>query len=184
MGEHSMQVRRKRVKRLIAQGANPTEMAERLDVSRSTIYRDIDSVKDEISELEEGEINEFLMRLKANFETVNSELWQMAYNTEQENIRLGSFKQIVKTNAEMVDVLQKTGILDKAAEELRVSGEAGIQFVVQEFPSEVEGQTIDAESVAEIEDELGLEVTEPANAELLSNGEGEDGEGDGEDDGD
>lgn len=136
MGKHDIEIRRTKVKRLIAQGAGPTEMARRLDVSRQTIYRDIEAIEDEIEEMKGGDIDDFLLELKSNFETVNNELWTLAHSTEHENVKLGAFKQIVKANSEMVDVLQKVGVLDKVAEQLELTGaegEAAIAFVVNEY---------------------------------------------------
>lgn len=135
MGKHDMEIRRQKVKRLLAQGASPTEMAERLDCSRSTVYRDIEAIEDEVKELKGGDIDEFLRDLKANFETINRELWTMVYQTEHENVKLGALKEARRTQGDMVDVLQKVGVLEKVADEIQLSGSDGdaIEFVVEEY---------------------------------------------------
>jgi len=143
MGKHDMEVRRKKVKRLLAQGAGPSEIAERLDCSRSTVYRDLDAIEDEVAALKSGDIDEFLRDLKASFETVNSELWSLYFQTEQEQIKLGTLKEITSTQSEMIQVLQRVGVLDKVADELKLKGDGddgAIEFVVEEYDPDAHDQ--------------------------------------------
>ena len=137
MTTQEMERRRKKVKRLLAQGAGPAEIAQRLSCSRSTVYRDLDAIEEEMADLERGDISDFLRDLKCNFESVNTELWSLYHqHPENPSLQLGALKQIVKNQSEMIDVLQKVGVLDRAADELHVTneGDPSIQFVVEPLP--------------------------------------------------
>jgi len=138
MPTHEMEVRRKKVKRLLAQGAGPAEIAKRLDCSRSTVYRDLDAIEEEVETLQRGKITEFLRDLLATFETVNTELWGLYHQNEQPSLKLGALAEVTRTNVKMVDVLQQVGALDRAAEELHVTsdGSPAIEFIVEECDSD------------------------------------------------
>lgn len=139
---HQIEIRRRKVRRMLARGAGPSEIAAQLDWSRSTINRDIDAIREEIREdltkLQEGKVEEFLQHLVANYETINEELWTKYSQTDHENIELGALKTLIQLQSEKVDVLQKMGILERVAEmlEVDVTGTGEFNFNIMQVDLE------------------------------------------------
>jgi hypothetical protein len=134
------EVRRRRLKRLLAQGATPTEIATRLDCSRSTVYRDFEALQEDLDDLKAGNIDAFLRSLLATFETVNEELWRLYHQTDRERIKLKVLREIRATHKAEVDLYQRMGVFDQAAEEFHMSGDDGVavEFIVKQYDSDHE----------------------------------------------
>jgi DNA-binding transcriptional ArsR family regulator len=140
MTSREVEARRKKVKRLIAQGAPPSEIAVRLDVSQRTVARDLDALEQEVQALKQGDVDAVLRDLLATFETLNTELWGLYHEAASKQVRYKALTEVRRTKTEMVSMYQTLGVLDRAADELRVSGETGppIEFVVEAFDRDAE----------------------------------------------
>jgi DNA-binding transcriptional ArsR family regulator len=122
MVSHKVEIRRRKVKRLLAQGAPPTEIAERLESSRQTVARDLDAIEEEVAALKQGDIDSLLRDLVVTFETVNTELWRVYHDADADQTKLKALRYLKQTKRSQADVLQQVGILDRATEEVRVTG--------------------------------------------------------------
>lgn len=141
-------------------------MAERLDVSVRTIRRDLDAIQDDIDAMTQGDLDDLLLDIHSQHEAIREELWQSYHLCKQNNnpsAGLGCLRELRKAQQSYVDVLQKTGVLDAAAQRVELSGSDGgpLEFTVLDFDSvreqaeqdglpddlDTEGITIDIESV-------------------------------------
>lgn len=55
-----------------------------------------------------------------NHKEVMDRLWEMSRNTNNENIELGTLKEIRKVNQDILDMLQSVGAVHQVAEELHI----------------------------------------------------------------
>jgi predicted DNA-binding protein (UPF0251 family) len=121
MVSHEIEVRRRKVKRLLAQGVPPTEIAERLEFSRQTVCRDLDAIEEEVAALMRGDIDSLLRNLVATFDTVNTELWRVYHDADTDQTKLKALRYLKQTELSQVDVLQRVGVLNQTPDEIRVT---------------------------------------------------------------
>lgn len=117
------EMRRERIKRYIATGLTPREMAELEKINVATISRDMKALKEQIlKEVEKKDITGLLLHLKSTKETSLRELWKLYRETKHPHLKLGCLKQINQLLAEEVEISQRLGVLEKAPEKIEVSG--------------------------------------------------------------
>ncbi|MGC9308073.1 MAG: HTH domain-containing protein [Thermoplasmatota archaeon] len=69
---------------------SPSLLADRLDVSRRTVYNDLDHIREDILSDEELETEEFVVEVLIRNRAVNRRLWDIVNREETpDNIRLG-----------------------------------------------------------------------------------------------
>ena len=90
--------------------------------------------------LKQGDVDAVLRDLLATFETLNTELWGLYHEAASKQVQYKALTEVRRTKTEMVSVYQTLGVLDRAADEFRVSGETGppIEFVVEAFDRDAE----------------------------------------------
>ena len=147
--------RRKRLRQLLAEGVtSPSLLADRLDVSRRTVYNDLDHIREDILSDEELETEEFVVEVLIRNRAVNRRLWDIVNREETlDNVRLGALKSIRKNTQDMARILGDLGIIEKQAEKIRVSLEEDyvhpltIAFQEMRQKNEVEEKQSDEDTV-------------------------------------
>jgi predicted transcriptional regulator len=111
--------RQEKVEKLIGRGLSQAEISQTLDVSRATIMRDVRQIKKKIlAQIEKKDVADFVMQIELNHVASLRELWKLYLQTKNESVKLGCLKQVNQQLAVTLDMLQKLGILDKAAEKI------------------------------------------------------------------
>lgn len=88
-----------------------------LDVSRKTIYNDLEAIRKEKldAQMSSGEV---LMPVLLRMEAVNRELWNLFDDSEQDSVKLGVLNALRRNNGDYLDILTRLGIVDRQAEKI------------------------------------------------------------------
>ena len=142
-------VRQRKVAKLIAQGKYDEEIATELNVGRATITRDKRAIKKRIKTFfKQDALEEILTELTLSHEQAQRELWKLYNNTKNENVLLGTQKQLIGLLNRKIDLLQKLGIIDKAPDLLKVETTTLSHKDFEKFYSEL-NERVDKESSSE-----------------------------------
>ncbi|MBS3063704.1 MAG: HTH domain-containing protein [Candidatus Diapherotrites archaeon] len=110
-----VELRRELVKQLIPRQFSQSAIATKLDVSRSTIQRDVEAIKARIrDETSNSRPSDFLAGIIINHEVILRELWKLADSTSHPNIKLGALKQISSQWIAHTELLYKLGFINEA----------------------------------------------------------------------
>ena len=124
--------RRRQLCSLRYRGVPLSKIAEKLSdkfgVSESTIEHDWYTRKEWLEEvfdisLDDGEL--LMMDIISEEKEIKRECWKMFRDTSNENVKLGSIKQLRGVNSDMLEMLQSLGIVDRVAEKYELTGEDG-----------------------------------------------------------
>lgn len=149
--------RRKQVKKYLIRGIPMKSIADKFDVSYSTIKRDKKAIKDELKEdLAEEPIEQALFELDATLDAVTQEYWKI-YTAKVEdengnkvpqhniNARMGALKHIKDAIFQKIKILQRLGIIRE--EPLKIQSEVennnvekALDMLESEIHSDEEGE--------------------------------------------
>ncbi len=162
--KRAVKQRRKAVKKYLIQGVPMTQIAERMNVSYSTIRRDRDRIKEDLKEnLRDEPIEDALFELDATLEAVTQEYWKIY--TEKEVVRDDDGKPVRDENGEVKkdykhDIGHRMGALrhikDSIMSKIKVLQRLGI---IREEPLKIEGE-LDNNNVEKALDMLDDEIKE------------------------
>ncbi|MGC9423877.1 hypothetical protein [Vibrio sp.] len=112
--------RREKVKRMVARGITaPAHIANALDVSRKTVYNDMEAIREEVLNDEQMGNGEMLFQIALRMDTVNRELWRLHEKAQQDSVKLGTLNSIRQNNRDYVDILSKLGVIEQQAQRIR-----------------------------------------------------------------
>lgn len=117
-----IEARRTRLMRLLAVGiTSPVKLANMLNVSRKTIYNDIQAVKERI--LEQFRVNpeELFVEIQTKYQARNEELWNIITQTNNDSVKLGAINSLMKNDEMRIKTLQSLGFLHREPEEVIIS---------------------------------------------------------------
>ena len=144
--QSQLRKRRNKVKKMLVRGITQEQMADSLDVSRRTIARDIDAIKNEVKEkVKEEPIEEVLTDLEATLDVLRKEYWKIYHDNEASHTtKLRALKNINDSVENRIKLLQKLGIVRKEADKLEISESRDrLKEVYEEL--EQEGETYNKE---------------------------------------
>jgi len=136
--KHEIEKRRTKVKTLMIRGLTEKEIADKLNVSRSTIARDKRALKDKLKDnLDDEPIKEVLFEMDSYLESIAHEYWKMYYKDGQkENIKLGCLNSLKSVINDKIKLLQSLGIIReepiKVEEELEDNNLSGARDELRE----------------------------------------------------
>lgn len=97
------------------------EIADRYDVSPETVRVDWSKRDEWMPHLFNMDSpGKMVLDIVNNHKEVMDRLWEMSRDTENENIELGTLKEIRKVNQDVLDMLQSVGAVHQVAEELHI----------------------------------------------------------------
>lgn len=159
-----VQNRRKQVKKFLIRGITMKKIADRMDVSYSTIKRDKKAIKQGLKEdLSDEPIEEALFELDATLDAITQEYWRI-YSAKMKDPETGEKKPKHNINARMGALKH---IKDAIFEKIKIFQRLGI---IREEPLKIE-QEIENNNVEKALDLLDKEI---------QNGDSEDEQFDGE----
>ncbi len=146
--------RRRKVYAMYVQGYSQAEIAEKEEIHRNTVSKDIKFMKEEAKKLTtEDAVKERLDGTIRELDYIVERAWQDYNGTEVKSVRVQIINLIVRVKREIVDILQSTGIMPKAAAKMDLSAE--VKRIGQMTESELEGELI------LLNKELGVDEQDP-----------------------
>lgn len=107
-----VQVRRNKVKKLIARGITPHQIMKTLDISEPTYYKDLKAIRRTIlTTINKEPIENILVDLFLTKDTINEKLWDLYLSSNNDNIKLGCLNNIDKSLLSKITILQSLGIV-------------------------------------------------------------------------
>lgn len=93
-----------------------TDLAKRFNVTRKTIYSDLDALKDQIQKIP---VKDFTLKFDVMNSMVASKAREML-TSPNENIRLGALKLLSELTNKEVEFRQKLGLIEKPTDKLEI----------------------------------------------------------------
>lgn len=108
-----------------------SDLSEKYDVKENTIYKDWNTRHnwlDKVFQSDPGENKEALSEILTRRRIIEMELWQLYSRTNSDKVKLGALKRLDKKTETLFDDLQKSGIIEKAADKLEVESTSEISI--------------------------------------------------------
>lgn len=119
MASHiQVDLRRQKVKHLLAMGIPTVRIAEQLGVHRHTIERDIETLKEDIVEsMHKDARRDVLLQIEARKSLIEQYYWRLYYQADTLGERLSVLKQIQHLFMDWVGILGKLGVIEEILSE-------------------------------------------------------------------
>ena len=107
-----VEIRRLKVKELIAKGLSSEQIAEQMNVSPITIRRDFQTIRKAFTENLSEEVNFTIFKIDLGYQEANKAAWKILDESKDEHVKLKSLKTISHILSERANLLLKVGGFD------------------------------------------------------------------------